>query len=64
MTRKDYIAIAAVIYNCKEVHNRPIPVACIRDVADELQRDNPRFDRALFLDACGLTPREIEVTCG
>lgn len=64
MTRKDYVAIAAAIRAARrDVTNRE-PPECVADMqdgislaaehlADALRRDNPRFDRARFLAACG-----------
>jgi hypothetical protein len=63
MTRKDYILIAAALKEAK----RQIPeggahatweyianatAACV--LAHSLASDNPRFDRARFLAACGV----------
>lgn len=60
MTTKDYRRIAAVFEADMAVHaDFPAQRLAIRNVAlsmaDMLKRDNPRFDRALFLKACGLT---------
>lgn len=49
MTRKDYKMLAELIRNGFE------PVEFTNRLMDILQKDNPRFDRAIFLDACGLT---------
>jgi hypothetical protein len=53
MTKKDYILIAEVIATSwhgsedtqSELSNR---------MADALEATNPRFNRSLFLDACGV----------
>lgn len=55
MTRKDYILIADAI------NKAPVDASqdrqrntVARSIADALATDNPRFDRARFLKACGL----------
>ena len=58
MTRKDYVMIAEVLSNSAHALN-PFTGEClfnelVRDFADVLQADNDRFDRARFLDACGV----------
>jgi hypothetical protein len=53
MTRKDYVMIAdvlAVAWWASMDQRRHI----VYDLADALGADNPRFDRARFLDACGV----------
>jgi len=50
MTRKDYELIARVIDRAK--FNNIDQLA--RDLATELEKENPRFDRARFLSACGV----------
>lgn len=65
MTRKDYVAIAAVLR--KRVDRLPdqgttleqrVRLAEVLEIAyriaDVFQRDNPRFDEDRFLKACGL----------
>lgn len=64
MTRKDYILIAKAIADTQE-RIRPIGNPDMRDnqlrgvrrtaahLADALAQDNPRFDPATFLTACG-----------
>lgn len=59
MTKKDYIAIAKVISderNHPASGSKAAQVTCDRlahRFADMLASDNPRFDRARFLQACG-----------
>lgn len=58
MTRKDYMLIAAAI---KETHDamadRPAERGGVYNtaatIACALRKDNPRFDAARFMDACG-----------
>jgi len=64
MTKKDYEKIAGVIrlaIDCPVNENDMFEVGMLadakgiaRDMADMLAKDNPRFDRARFLEACGL----------
>lgn len=63
MTRKDYQALAARL-SAKFPRATLVPddlprvrqgyVTAIEAVADALAADNPRFDRAKFLDAAGV----------
>jgi len=70
MTRKDYVAIAqclrmarpvmnSVYYGTMSAETSDQIHATVSDVAQHLcahmERDNPRFDRARFLAACGVT---------
>ena len=56
MTRKDYVIIAEVFANFANVCNleETIGADIARNLADALQADNPRFNSARFLDACGV----------
>ncbi len=56
MTRKDYQLIAQVFANVGEMVelSETIGADLARNLADALQADNPRFDRARFLEACGV----------
>ena len=63
MTRKDYVAIAAVIsdgalINCPTQAELAMNTATRNKIAwqlaDVMARDNPRFDGARFLKACGV----------
>ena len=53
MTRKDYKLIANVIatswWGSSELKN-----SFANNLADELALDNPRFNRSVFLTACGV----------
>lgn len=58
MTRKDYIAIANAIRlagtaNTSRGHNSGV-YDVARILCETLANDNPRFDRARFLTACGV----------
>jgi len=65
MTRKDYIMIAGIIKDCnliptlnKNKENGLIQADILFTVANQLayklEQDKPRFDRARFLEACGV----------
>lgn len=59
MTKKDYILIAAAITSGRRVVSYETKADATLDgvsrlIAEALQRDNPRFDRARFLAACGV----------
>lgn len=56
MTRKDYVLIAAAVREERERFSNRNPGAddLVRALADSLAADNPRFDRARFLKACGV----------
>ena len=59
MTRKDYVLIAETLANLMNDFNNggedSVSLSLVaQELADALQGDNPRFDRARFLDACGV----------
>jgi len=57
MTRKDYQLIASAINGQRQGFGRGETVAIsslAETLADALAQDNPRFDRAKFLTACGV----------
>jgi hypothetical protein len=59
MTRKDYIMIANIIaFNQVDFvegdDGHTLLKILANQFANELQADNPRFDRARFLAACGV----------
>lgn len=65
MTRKDYIRLATAINQARAEIRMKEPEECAADlldgtsyaadfIADALADDNPNFDRARFLAACGI----------
>jgi len=62
MTRKDYVLIAEVIKGAidyeTEFNNSPANAEALKKLSitlgSKLWLDNPRFNRARFLDACGV----------
>ena len=59
MTRKDYVAIAGCFKRASDSHQQDKDgLAALAHVADaiayQMAQDNPRFDRARFLKACGV----------
>jgi hypothetical protein len=63
MTKKDYIIIAKVIYKhygnridyYSDSENNLALGDLVLELATELAKDNPRFDRSRFLIACGFS---------
>jgi len=56
MTKKDYelIATALVMTHTSAFNGTEGYKLTCEYMADELERDNPRFDRTKFLTACGI----------
>lgn len=56
MTRKDYVILAKVINTARNINTEKTgeAVAVAYLLAEELQQENPRFNRELFLTACGV----------
>lgn len=58
MTRKDYVLIAKAIKEAYEgAFNAEIQIGVKRTasiLAQSIQNENPKFDRAVFFEACGL----------
>jgi hypothetical protein len=58
MTRKDYILIAGALRTVRQANSTVAHGLAIDDaalhLATRLANDNPRFDRARFLKACGV----------
>jgi len=54
MTKKDYkmIAEAFALYNALD---QPTRWLIAQALADRLEKDNPRFDRARFIESCSLS---------
>jgi|LakMenE01Jun11ns_1017448.scaffolds.fasta_scaffold7689292_2 hypothetical protein len=53
MTRKDYKLIAEVI-STSWFGSADLKLSFASNLADELAQDNPRFNRSIFLTACGV----------
>lgn len=56
MTRKHFEAIAALLAEVRKdypAQGAIIPDAVSSRLADYFEKENPRFDRAKFLTACG-----------
>ena len=51
MTKKDYVLLASVI---KGRRGYKVVDTLAFDIADALQADNERFNRVVFLKACGI----------
>ena len=49
MTRKDYIVIAEIISEVKDIDTRS---QLALDFSVKLKQDNPRFDASRFIQAC------------
>jgi hypothetical protein len=63
MTRKDYELIASALRSSRlhlpsnderQAGAKDQWETTVEEVADDLERENPRFDRNKFLTACGL----------
>lgn len=58
MTRKDYVATADILdtlVSTVSEENLPEVLDAVDAFADMFAKDNERFDRTRFLDACGVT---------
>lgn len=56
MTRKDYVRFAAMLKGARyyaAIDFRTLELI-VKDTAQVFATDNPRFDRARFLKACGV----------
>ena len=61
MTKRDYIKIARVFKTLKE--NQPLRGyndLVINTFIKIAENDNPRFDKNIFIKACGYTENEIK----
>ncbi len=57
MTRKDYELIAATIkpiYENSGLNDQLAVKAVAQDLATAFEGDNPRFNRVIFMAACGM----------
>tara|TARA_R100001143_G_scaffold30498_1_gene29750 strand:- start:2251 stop:2421 length:171 start_codon:yes stop_codon:yes gene_type:complete len=53
LSRKHYKAVAEILSHYPEGDISPLEVMVIQ-FADMFAQDNPRFDRGLFYEACGV----------
>jgi hypothetical protein len=54
MSRKDYVAIAAILDSARsEYGSSPVLDDIVKELASLFARDNPAFDRSRFIEACG-----------
>lgn len=64
MTRKDYILISDALRTVRQANSTTAHGLAIDDaalhLATRLANDNPRFDRARFLAACGVAGNYTE----
>ena len=61
LTRKDYVLIARAVNDARNASERELAErdgidAAVEYIADALATDNPRFDRTMFMLACGRWP--------
>jgi hypothetical protein len=52
MTRKDYNLIANILCGCSDYINEEYYRCIVKDIADGLHTDNPRFLYKRFYEAC------------
>jgi hypothetical protein len=58
-SKKTYVAIAAELkftLRTLDQHQYDVFAITVKALADALKRDNSAFDKARFLDACGVRP--------
>lgn len=53
MTRKDYIATAAILESVKGEMPDSVHFTIVDMFAEMMKQDNPRFQEARFFQACG-----------
>lgn len=58
MTKKDFELIARVISDWREQMGSPTDL--VNHFASELAEENPRFDKAKFVKACGVEVENAE----
>jgi len=56
MTRKDYIATAAILKDSKNYMTESAHQFVVSEFAKVMKADNPRFDFARFVSASGVNP--------
>lgn len=61
MTKKDYIIIAEVIKGAMPHDSTSLVFEVAEGLCVAFECDNPRFDRARFLTACGASDDQLSV---
>jgi hypothetical protein len=59
MTRKDYIAVSAILFEYRQSMPSEEYANLCNDFADYMAEDNDRFQDLTFLKACGVEPLDI-----
>ena len=59
MTRRDYIAVAAILFEYRSSIPTEEYANLCNDFADYMEEDNNRFQDLTFLKACGVEPLDI-----
>ena len=52
MTKKHYEAIAHVMYQWRDTIHVKHHYGIVRDLVDVMEKDNPKFNRDMFIKAC------------
>lgn len=62
LTKKDYVLIARAIKGGTVYHDERYinKVSFVNDLIEQLEKDNPLFNRSKFREACGINPVEGE----
>ena len=59
MTRKDYLAVAGILFDYRQAMVTEDYANLCNDFADYMAKDNERFQDLTFLKACGVEPLDI-----
>ena len=54
MTRKDYVAVSAILADYQEVMDKDDYFEMVLDFGKMMRADNERFDLSRFMTACGI----------
>ena len=61
MTRKDYIAVSNIFRGYREAMPVEAYSKLINEIAEYMYADNHRFQKAKFIEACGIKLTYVEV---
>ena len=59
MTRKDYVAVAAILADYQEVMDADEYYQMVIDFGKYMRLDNERFDLSRFMIACGIDTKAL-----